>query len=404
MNAAALLLRQDEPGGGHLQDFLDALNEFYRKALLLPEQASTIARPLDSLHFFEITVMFAVATVIAVVALSFIVRYRRGPGREPTPRIAASRTYEFALYCGLFGLFVLFWVIGFRQYAGMVLPPEDALDVYVTAKQWTWKFAYPEGPASAGILYVPAGRPVRLHLTSRDVIHSFFVPAFRIKRDAVPGTYTTAWFQAVRPGRYPILCTEFCGTGHSMMRGEVVVLDAADYGAWLNGRPPAVPLVPDRPYLEEPSDLGPLVRLAELGRAAAARHGCLKCHTIDGTPHIGPTWLHLYGAREIMADGDTITVNEAYITESMKDPQARIVAGYPPVMPSFLGQITPAETAAIIEYLKSLAGTPEVRPRNRPGAAELPAGRPGAGELPAAGAARPPEQGGAAGTPLRTAP
>lgn len=227
-----------------------------------------------------------------------------------------------------------------------------------------WKFSYPDGPASVGALYVPANRPVRLHLTSRDVIHSFFVPEFRIKRDAVPGMYTMAWFEAVEPGRYPILCAEFCGTGHSMMRGEVVVLRPADYAAWLDGRAPAAAV--DAMEAGAPGLEG-LVRLAELGRDAAARHGCFECHTIDGTPHIGPTWLGLYGSWEMMRDGERIYVNEAYITESMMDPQARIVAGFSPVMPSFLGQISPAETAAIIEYMKSLAGTPGLRER---GAAE----------------------------------
>lgn len=363
MNAPGLLARQVEGGKSRLADFLDALNEFYREALLLPEQASSIARDVDSLHYFQITVMFGVATLIALTAFLFVLRYRRGPDREPTPRIVASLPFEVGLYLGLFGLFILFWGIGFRQFVNMSVPPDDAIDVYVTAKQWMWKFSYPEGRASVGVLYVPAGRPVRLHLTSRDVIHSFFVPEFRIKRDAVPGMYTTAWFEATRPGRFQILCAELCGTGHSMMRGEVVVLREVDFMAWLDDR---VPLddrgefaagMPGERDRTEPRGLEAPRRLAELGRTAAARHGCLECHTIDGTPHIGPTWLGLYGSRELMEDGEEVVVNPAYITESMMDPQARIVAGFPPVMPSFLGQISPAETAAIIEYMKSLAAT-----------------------------------------------
>lgn len=363
VNAPGLLARQVEGGKSRLADFLDALNEFYREALLLPEQASSIARDVDSLHYFQITVMFGVATLIALTAFFFVLRYRRGPDREPTPRIVASLPFEVGLYLGLFGLFILFWGIGFRQFVNMSVPPDDAIDVYVTAKQWMWKFSYPEGRASVGVLYVPAGRPVRLHLTSRDVIHSFFVPEFRIKRDAVPGMYTTAWFEATRPGRFQILCAELCGTGHSMMRGEVVVLREMDFMAWLDDR---VPLddrgefaagMPGERDRTEPRGLEAPRRLAELGRTAAARHGCLECHTIDGTPHIGPTWLGLYGSRELMEDGEEVVVNPAYITESMMDPQARIVAGFPPVMPSFLGQISPAETAAIIEYMKSLAAT-----------------------------------------------
>ncbi|HWV56343.1 MAG TPA: cytochrome c oxidase subunit II [Longimicrobiales bacterium] len=350
---------QDAPGHGHLEDFLGAMNAFYRKVLLLPEQASTLAARIDALHYFEITVMFAVATGIALVTVVFVVHYRRRPDATQTPQVNAPVLFEFPLYFGLFGLFVLFWIIGFRQYVALGSPPEDALDVYVTAKQWMWQFSYPGGPATVGVLYVPAGQPVRLHLTSRDVIHSLFVPAFRMKRDAVPGTYTTAWFEAVEPGRFPIYCTELCGAGHSMMRAEVVVLRADEYETWLGGQRLPAASTAGGPSSGEPA---PSTRLAELGQDVAVRHGCLMCHTLDGTPHIGPTWLGLYGSWQTMSDGTRIFVNEAYITESMMDPTARIVAGYPPLMPSFRGLITPAEFASVIELMKSLAAAPGVPP------------------------------------------
>ncbi|HEX7051825.1 MAG TPA: cytochrome c oxidase subunit II [Longimicrobiales bacterium] len=357
--SAAWAFQRATDGGGAWDDFLNALNAFYRRALTLPPQASTIARDIDGLHYFEITIMFAAAGLIAVVALYFVVRYRRRPGRDPTPRIVAPHWFEMVLYAGLLGLFVLFWVIGFRQYIDLSAPPDSAVDVYVTAKQWMWEFAYPEGPASAGVLYVPAGRPVRLHLTSRDVIHSFFVPDFRIKRDAVPGMYTTAWFQANAPGTHQILCTEMCGVGHSQMLARVVVLRPADFETFLLRRAPAATPTSGR----DATPNAPPARgapLAVIGRAAAARHGCLGCHSIDGTRRTGPSWLGLFGSTQLMADGERIRVTPAYITESMMDPQRRIVAGYPPVMPSFMGQISPAETAAIIEYMRSLAdGIPD---------------------------------------------
>jgi len=368
--------------GRGLADFLEALNSFYRRALLLPEQASSIARRIDALHYFQITVMFAFAAVIAVVALYFVVRFRRRSEDQLARRVTPSHAGEFTLYVGLFSLFILFWVIGFRQFVLLDVPPDDALDVYVTAKQWMWQFSYPEGPESLGVLYVPAGRAVRLHLTSRDVIHSFFVPAFRIKRDAVPGMYTGIWFLSDRPGRYPVFCAEFCGVAHSRMRAEVVVLRPEEFDDWIRGRPPlprpdtAAPT----PFLERPTALEPLVRLAEIGRAAAARHGCLECHSIDGTRHIGPTWLGLYGAWETLEGGERIRVNEAYITESMMDPLAKIVAGFPPVMPSFHGRITPAETAAIIEFMKSLADGPVLRRDGGPPAPAEPS--PGAPSTP----------------------
>ncbi len=348
-----------------------ALNEFYRRALALPEQASTIASSIDHLHYFQITVMFAVASVIGAVTLVFVLRYRRRAEDQVGRRVDVPRTFEVGIYSGLFALFMLFWVVGFRQFTDLEMPPDDAIDVYVSAKQWVWKFAYEEGPASVGVLYAPAGRPVRLRLTSRDVIHSFFVPAFRIKRDAVPGTYTTIWFEATRPGRYPVLCAELCGVGHSHMRAEVVVLAPQAFDAWLDGRPALLP--PDTaagtPYVDRRSGLEPMSRLAELGRAAAARHGCLQCHTVDGSPGDGPTWLNLFGARETMQTGEVVYVNPAYITQSMMDPTAEIVAGFPPIMPSFQGRITPAEVAAIIEYMRALSPAPGLR-RGREAAPE----------------------------------
>src|SRR5690606_3388466 len=172
-----------------------ALTEFYRRALVLPEQASPIASSIDHLHYFQITVMFAVATIIGAGPRLLSLRCRRRTADQVGRRVDVPRTFEVGIYSGLFALFMLFWVVGFRQFTDLELPPDDAIDVYVTAKQWVWKFAYEEGPASVGVLYAPAGRPVRLWITSRDVIHSFFVPAFRIKRDAVPGIYTTIWFE-----------------------------------------------------------------------------------------------------------------------------------------------------------------------------------------------------------------
>lgn len=380
--AVAAALAQDPVQPRHPWDALvAALNEFYRRALALPEQASTIAPIIDHLHYFQITVMFAVAGVIGIVTTVFVLRYRRRAPDQVGRRVDVPHTVEVPLYTGLFALFMLFWILGFRQFTSLELPPDDALEVNVSAKQWVWKFAYTDGPASVGVLYVPAGRPVRLRLTSRDVIHSFFVPAFRIKRDAVPGMYTAIWFEAVRPGRYPVLCAELCGAGHSHMRAEVVVLSSQAFDDWRQGRPGLPP--PDTaaatPYVDRVSGLEPASRLAELGRAAAARHGCLACHSVDGSPGQGPTWLNLFGARETMQTGEVIYVNGAYITQSMMDPEAEIVAGFPPIMPSFQGRITPAETAAIIEYMKALSPAPGLRRgRESPPAGGAPTGAPGA--------------------------
>jgi cytochrome c oxidase subunit 2 len=239
------------------------------------------------------------------------------------------------------------------------------MKVYVTAKQWMWKFAYPEGNRSIAVLYVPVNRPVELVMTSRDVIHSFYVPDFRVKQDVVPGRYTTVWFEVPEPGRYPIFCTEYCGTGHSMMRGEVVALAPADFDRWLASQserqriagqsyvPPAVPGEGAPPEM---------LSLVVLGRNAAAEHGCLRCHTLDGSRHIGPTWAGLYGSVIPLRDGSVAVADDAFITASMMDPQARIHAGFPPVMPSFQGQIDPADTAAIVELIRSLRDLAPIEP------------------------------------------
>jgi cytochrome c oxidase subunit 2 len=327
----------------------DAVDWLYRTLLFLPEQASAHARSIDALQYFEITVTTGIALGLAAAAAWFSWRYRRRPG-VARPAVRLSRRLEIGLYAFVLLSFVGLWLVGFRQYRALETAPQDALEIYVTAKQWIWKFSYPEGVASAGVLVVPADRPIRLLLTSRDVIHSFFVPAFRLKRDAVPGLYTAIAFRPILAGSYPILCAEFCGTGHPRMSGEVVVLPAERFQAWLHDRP-------DRPAV------GGSQSLVDRGRRAANEHGCFGCHTPGGAQYVGPTWLGLYGSEVVLDDGSRVRADESYLTRSMMDPAAQIVKGFPALMPSFRGQIDPAETASIIAYIKSLAreagGTPE---------------------------------------------
>jgi cytochrome c oxidase subunit 2 len=314
-----------------------------RRILFLPERGSTLAGEVDHLHYAVIGVTMAGAFGVALLTLWFIVRYERGGDRAvKTARVKIPLWFELTLLFGLLSLFLFWFWRGFGIYQRITTPPEGATTVYTVGKQWMWQFDYPSGPASVGRLYVPAGRPVRLLLTSRDVIHSLFVPAFRVKQDAVPGRYTECWFEAPLPGTFDIFCAEYCGTSHSTMRAEAVVLSAEDYERWLAGREPAGIAAGER-------------SLAEIGRIVAAEKECLRCHTIDGTKHIGPTWRDLFGRRETMRDGTQVLVDEAYITESMMDPLAKIVAGFDPVMPSYRGRIEPGETAAIIEYMKSLS-------------------------------------------------
>ena len=213
------------------------------------------------------------------------------------------------------------------------------------------KFAYPDGPNAIGTLHVPANRPVRLLMTSRDVIHSFYVPDFRIKMDVLPGRYTETWFEATKAGRYQVLCAEYCGTWHSQMWGEVVVMPPTEFDEWM---------VQQKTGLTERVDSGGddganfHGTLVEYGKRVAMAQGCLKCHSLTGEPHIGPTWLDLYRRRETLETGETLIADEGYLTDSMIDPRAKIVKGYKPVMPTYRGRLTAPEAAALVEFIKSL--------------------------------------------------
>ena len=213
-------------------------DDLLRKILFLPPRGSTIAGQIDGLHYAVILTTMAGAFAIVVVAAVFCIKYRqrRPRGRDERRERAPSTPLwaELMVTTGLFTLFVTWWGVGFWQYVAIAEAPKGALDIYVSAKQWMWKFAYPDGSHTIDELYVPAGRPVRLIMTSRDVIHSFYVPSFRLKQDVVPGRYTSLWFTAVAPGRYQVLCAEYCGTQHSRMRASVVALSETDFGRWLN--------------------------------------------------------------------------------------------------------------------------------------------------------------------------
>jgi cytochrome c oxidase subunit 2 len=265
---------------------------------------------------------------------------------------------EMSVAGAMLVLFVGFWVAGYRQYLAIRVPPPGALEVYVTAKQWMWKFHYPSGQSTAGYVVVPAGRPVEMLLTSRDVIHSFYVPELRVKQDALPGRYTSMWFRADRAGTVQARCAEYCGVSHSRMWADVVVLDPGDYSRWLEGSaPPRVAAAEANAAAsgragDEDADL------AERGGRLAVRYGCTACHTIDGQPHIGPSWAGTFGSVRTFADGETTVADESYLTESMMDPEERRVAGFEAVMPTYRGLIQGPEVAALVAYIKSLRDRP----------------------------------------------
>ena len=329
------------------------MNELLRRLLFLPDQASTFARDVDKLHYFVIITTFIASIGVGLTAIFFFARYRRRSEQQTTPHIEPSVLIESAFVGIPLSFFLLWFFIGYREFVRQQTPPSDSMDVYVMGKKWMWKFAYPDGVNSLNVLRVPAGRNVRLLMTSRDVIHSFYVPEFRIKQDVLPGRYTQTWFNATTPGRYQILCAEYCGAGHSIMRAEVIALKPQEYEDWSHAQ--RLGPIAKQDGAPTSMDFAPAVGvLAEEGKRIAADQGCLKCHSVDGTRHIGPTWLDLYRRREKLTDGTTVDADEAYLTQSMMDPAIKVVAGYQPVMPSYQGKLGAPEVAALVEYIKSL--------------------------------------------------
>lgn len=340
--------------------------ELLHRLLFLPEQGSTFAEQVDGLHYFVLTTTMVASFLVGTLALLFYVRYRRRTPAQQVPHFVPPRWVELLFVAVPLSFFLTFFGIGYRDFARLSAPPAEAMDVYVTAKQWMWKFSYPDGPNAVDVLRVPVGRPVRVLLTSRDVIHSFFVPEFRVKMDALPGRYTQTWFTVTKAGRYQVLCAEYCGNDHSRMRGEVVALEPAEFDAWL---------AEQREGLEERADgepvavegRPPLSGLAEQGQRVAVEQGCFRCHTTDGTAHIGPSFAGLYRRQTPLAAGGSVVADEAYLTRSMMDPLAELVAGFQPVMPSYRGRLDAAETAALLELIKSLrTAAPAPEPQGGP--------------------------------------
>jgi cytochrome c oxidase subunit 2 len=311
--------------------------ELLRALLGLPPGGSTVADGIDLLHFFVISVTMLMSTLVFAAAAWFAIRYHRQNEGQLTKRMTATRLREGVIITGVLGLFVLWWLIGYRQYLTLRSEPPNAEIVYVEAKQWMWKFAYSDGRTSNDVLTVPVGRPVKVVMTSRDVIHSFYVPAFRVKQDVVPGRYATAWFEVKAAGTYPIWCAEYCGLNHSAMRGQVLALAPGDYARWrANGA----------------------VDLVAQGKMVAERRQCLACHTLDGQRHIGPTWSRLFGSERTLSNGRHVIADESYLTRSMMEPNEEVVAGYRPMMPPYQGVLSAGETAALVELIRSLRDAP----------------------------------------------
>ncbi len=307
---------------------------------LFPPEASVMAGHVDTLFFVMLALTGTVTLGIALLIGWCAFRYRRR-GPELPPQITGATPLELGWMILPFILFMIPFVWGARLYADMYQAPPDALNVTAIGRQWMWKFEHPGGQREIDQLHVPVGRAVRLTLTSEDVIHSFFVPAFRMKQDVLPGRYTEVWFQASRVGRFHLFCSEYCGTDHSHMEGWVTVMPAAEYQTWLA--------------------LGASQSMASRGAKLFQQLGCPICHRADSLRR-APVLAGLFGQRVQLSDGRVVTADEDYVRESILDPAARVVLGWQPIMPTFRGRVSEEDMLELIAYIRSLGpGAPRAR-------------------------------------------
>jgi len=321
---------------------------------LLPEQASTIAGQVDALLLFLTAVSAFFAGLIFLAVIVFAIKYRRRSEKEQPRPIHGSLALEIFWTVIPLGLTMIMFGWGAWLYFSMSRPPADSMEIFVVGKQWMWKLQHPGGQREINELHVPVGKPVKLMITSEDVIHSFFIPAFRMKKDAIPGRYNVAWFEPTKPGTYHLFCAEYCGTEHARMVGRVVVMEPDAYQTWLAGGP--VPVSP-----------------AAAGEKLFTERNCVTCHRGD-TAARGPRLAGIFGKRIELHNGETVVADESYIRESILSPAAKVVAGYQPIMPTYQGQVTEEQLLQLIAYIQSLpppSGEPApASPATAPGGAQ----------------------------------
>jgi cytochrome c oxidase subunit 2 len=298
-----------------------------------PHEASTTARSVDHFLYFLVVVCGSVGLLVAVLLIGFAVRFRRRMGAPPPPRRTGSPPLELFWTVTPIFFFMIFFVWGASIYFDAYRAPDDSTVVYGIGKQWMWKFQHPEGQREINELHVPTGQPFKLVLTSEDVIHSFFVPDFRIHMDVLPGRYTSVWFSATRPGTYHLLCSQYCGTNHAGMVGTVEVMEPVDYQRWLQ--------------------LHAEGSLALEGRKTLLKYRCVSCHSAQADAR-GPVLEELYGNRVYLRDGRSVIADDDYLRESILHPGAKIVAGFEDIMPTFRGQVSEEEIIELIAYFKVL--------------------------------------------------
>jgi cytochrome c oxidase subunit II len=305
-----------------------------------PDSASTLSGDVDLLFIVWCVISAFFTALIAGLILYFMARYRRRHAEEVGANERAAMWLEIGWSVIPLVIMLAMFVWGTRVFFRLYRPPKDAVEFTAIGKQWMWKIQHPSGQREINTLHVPVHQPIRVTLGSEDVIHSFYIPAFRIKQDAVPGRFTTVWFEATKPGTYHLFCAEYCGTEHSRMVGSVVVMEPEDYASWLAGGAAGKSMVASG---------------AELFQSLA----CVTCHRAEATGRIarGPALEGLYNSQVTLADGRTLIADDNYLRESILTPAAKLVSGWDPVMPTFQGQVSEEQLTQLIAYIRSLAST-----------------------------------------------
>ncbi|MDY7110403.1 MAG: cytochrome c oxidase subunit II [Planctomycetota bacterium] len=308
----------------------------------MPRQASPIADVVDDIFFFILWISVFFFVLIVALMVLFVIKYRRREGQERQPSASHNTVLEVTWTIIPLILVIIIFYVGLRGYVGMVQEPLNAYEVWVTGQRWFWSFEHANGAVQSDRLTVPAGRPVKLKMTSTDVIHSFYIPDFRLKKDVVPGRYTYLWFEAPEPGQYQLFCAEYCGAQHSQMTGIIEVVPADQFEDIITQK---------ANWIDDYAD-------EDLARAGLRLYPrCQSCHTLDGSRLQGPSFREthrLWGQQRVLDDGSEVTVDENYVRNSIINPASQIVMNYPNVMPTFQGQLKEREVRALIEFIRKL--------------------------------------------------
>ena len=304
----------------------------------IPESASTVSSKVDALYFYLSGVTLFFTLLISGTIIFFVIKYRRrSPFEIPRP-IAGSHKLETMWSVIPFIIAMSMFAWGAQIYFENSRPPKNANEIYIVGKQWMWKIQHSTGQREINELHVPVGRKIKLIMTAEDTIHDFFIPAFRIKADVLPGKYTTQWFEATKAGTYHLFCAEYCGMNHSGMIGSVIVMQPSEFDNWLSGNA---------------GQQSPAVAGQQLYQSL----GCITCHGASGEGGRGPALVGLFGRKVDLTNGQSLTADESYVRESIENPQAKIVTGFGPIMPTFQGQVTPEQLIQLMSFIKSLQVT-----------------------------------------------